>query len=166
MSVCVCVESISKHVCRRRCTAFGFRRLARLFFAPSMDRSQFCCLKGLFRQKQRARVDSTPRSTQISPKWREPQKSPKVVDFVQPAPFAEAISKAPSCWISGFLDRQNARKPHKSPTVVDFVEPAPFAEGISKAPSDLLEFQLLGPPPQKPKSCRFCRACSRPLRIC
>ena len=30
------------------------------------------------------------------PKWREPHKSPKVVDFVEPAPFAEAISKAPS----------------------------------------------------------------------
>ena len=56
-----------------------------------MDR---CCLKGLLRQKRRARVDSTPWSTQISPKWREPHKSPKVVDFVQPAPFAEAISKA------------------------------------------------------------------------
>ena len=42
-------------------------------------------------------------------------KSPKVVDFVEPARFAEAMSKA---------------TPHKSPKVVDFIEPGSFTEAI------------------------------------
>ena len=47
------------------------------------------------------------------PKWGEPYKSFKIVDFAIPAPFPEAISKAP--WISCFQGRRNGGNPTKAP---------------------------------------------------
>ena len=65
------------------------------------------------------------------PKWREPHKSPKVVDFVESAPFPEAISKAPVDFLDfRLLGQPKWREPHKSPKFVDFVESAPFPEAI------------------------------------
>ena len=65
----------------------------------------------------------------------EPHKSPKFVDFVEPAPFPEAISKAPVDFLDfRLLGPPKWREPHKSPKFVDFVESAPFPEAISKAP--------------------------------
>ena len=76
----------------------------------------------------------------------ELHKSPKVVDFVEAASFAEAISKS----LVDFLDFRPLgppkwREPHKSPKVVDFVESALFAEAISKALLDFMDFRPLGP---------------------
>ena len=89
------------------------------------------------------------------PKWKEPHKSPKFVDFVESAPFPEAISKAPV----DFLDFRSLgppkwREPHKSPKVVDFVQSAPFPEAIS-GPCGFLGFPASGTAemkgtPQKP----------------
>ena len=48
-------------------------------------------------------------------KWREPHKSPKVVDFVQSAPFPEAISKAPVDFLDfRLLGPLKWREPQKS----------------------------------------------------
>ena len=94
------------------------------------------------------------------PKWREPCKSPKFVDFVESAPFSEAISNTPV----NFLDFQllgppKWREHYKSLKFVDFVESGPFPEAISKAPrfptSGIAEMEGT---PQKPKICGFCRA--------
>ena len=192
--VCVCVKAFQSMCVVDNAQPSASEGQLDCFCAPSMHRCQFCCLKGLFRQKRRARVDSTPWSTQISPKWREHQKSPKVVDFVQPAAFTEAISKVrllgPPKWREphkspkvvdfvnhfqgpfGLLDFRLVGplkwREHKSPKVVNFVESAPFAEAISKAPWDLLDFRLLGPLKwRKPhKSPQVVDFVPRPLRIC
>ena len=69
----------------------------------------------------------------------EPHKSPKVVDFVEPALFPEAISKAPVDFLDfRLLGPPKWREPYNRPKCVDFVESAPFPEAISKAPVDFL----------------------------
>ena len=84
---------------------------------------------------------------EATPKWREPHKRPKFVEFVESAPFPEAISKAPVEFLDfRLLGPPKWREPHKSPKFVDFVESAPFPEAISKAPVDFLDIRLLGPP--------------------
>ena len=95
-------------------------------------------------------------------KWREPHKSPKVVDFVQSAPFPEAISKAPVDFLDfRLLGPPKWREPHKSPKFVDFVESAPFPEAIFQGSCGFPATPASGTAemegtPQKPKSCRFC----------
>ena len=92
-------------------------------------------------------------------KWREPQKSPKFVDFVKFAPFPEAISKAPVDFLLDLrlLGPLKWREPYKSPKVVDFVSGSHF-----QGPCGFPAFPASGTAemegtPQKPKSCRFCR---------
>ena len=75
---------------------------------------------------------------------RDPNKSPKVVDFVESAPFVKAVSKAPVDFRP--LEPPKWRELHKSSQIVDFAEPAPFAEAISKAFVDFLDFRPLRPP--------------------
>ena len=64
--------------------------------------------------------------------WGEHHTSTKIVDFAIPAPFPEAISKAPC--ISGFPASIAAEMGGtlKSTKIVDFAIPAPFPEALSR----------------------------------
>ena len=62
---------------------------------------------------------------------------PKVVDEVESAPFAEAISKAPSDLDFRLLGTAEVAGTPQQPKSCRFVESAPLAEAISKAPSNL-----------------------------
>ena len=106
------------------------------------------------------------------PKWREPHKSPKFVDFVESASFPEAISKAPVdfldfrllgpafmegtpqkpktcrfCRVRSFSG-SHFQGPYGFPGFPPEIKgtSAPFPQAISKAPVDFLDFRLLGPP--------------------
>ena len=63
--VCVCVKAFQSMCVVNNAQPSASEGQLDCFCAPSMHRCQFCCLKGLFRQKRRARVDATPWSTPI-----------------------------------------------------------------------------------------------------
>ena len=78
------------------------------------------------------------------PKWREPHKSPKVVDFVESAPFPEVISGPGGFPASGTAERALLfRKPFPRALWIFWISCSGIAEKEGT--------------PQKPKICRFCR---------
>ena len=87
------------------------------------------------------------------PKWREHHKSPKVVDFVESAPFAETISTVSLDLDFRLLGPPKWRKPHRIRSFCGSHFRGPF--GFAGFPAfGTAEMQGT---PQKPKSCRFCR---------
>ena len=92
-----------------------------------------------------------------------PNKSPKFVDFVEPAPFPEATSKAPVDFPGfpgcGTADMEGT--PQK-PKICRFYRARSFSGSHFQGPCGFAAFPASGTAemegtPQKPKICRFCR---------
>ena len=96
------------------------------------------------------------------PKWREPHKSLKFVDFVESGPFRQPFPRPLwISWISGLWDRRNEGNPTKVQKLSILQSPLlfrkPFPRPLWISWISGLWDRRIKETPQKPKICGFCR---------